>query len=527
VARHDVIVIGGGHNGLVAAAYLAKAGAGVTVLEARDRVGSILTNAEIAPGFTAPGIAHTVGRLRTSVIRDLRLPSHGLAMLSSDVRVHAPQPDGSSVTLWADAERTARELRARNAADAGAYPGFDRRVRAVSSFLAYINAATPPDVRSPSIGDAIMGLKLGRAFRDLGARTGREAIRALPMAVADLVGEAFEDEAIRGPLASRGVLYTATGPWAAGSAAVFLTDSAGNDGGAPGQAAFARGGSGGLADALAASARAFGAEIRTDASVAEIRTREGRVTGVTLEDGTGLDAGVIVSAADPKRTLGMVDPTELGPEMVWRASNIRQPGATAKVNLALGGLPAFHGAADDVTRLQGRIVFATSIDHVERAKDAWKYGHIAEDPWMEATIPTLLDPSLAPEGKHVMSVLVEAAPRHLRDAEWSTEGDRLAELTVKTLERYAPGLGELVEARQVITPEAFASDYRLTGGHVYHAEPGLDQFFAWRPLNGEARYRFVVDGLYLAGSGAHPGGGITGGPGANAARQILADRKKG
>jgi phytoene dehydrogenase-like protein len=196
------------------------------------------------------------------------------------------------------------------------------------------------------------------------------------------------------------------------------------------------------------------------------------------------------------------------------------------VNLALGGLPAFHGSADDVTRLQGRIVLGPSIDHVERAKDAWKYGHVAEDPWMEATIPSLLDPSLAPDGKHVMSVLVEAAPRRLREGDWSTEAERLGDVTVKALERYAPGLGELIEARQVITPEAFETDYRLSGGHVYHAEPGLDQFFAWRPLNGEARYRFVVDGLYLAGSGAHPGGGITGGPGANAARQILADRKK-
>jgi phytoene dehydrogenase-like protein len=346
------------------------------------------------------------------------------------------------------------------------------------------------------------------------------------MAVADLVGEAFEDEAVRGPLVSRGVLYTATGPWAAGSAAVFLTDSAGNDGGAAGQATIARGGSGALADALAAAASAFGAEIRIGAEAAEIRTRDGRAVGVTLADGTTLDARLVVSAADPKRTLALVDPTELGPEMVWRAGNIRQPGATAKVNLALGGLPAFHGAADDATKLQGRVVLGTSIDHVERAKDAWKYGHVAEDPWMEATIPTLLDPSLAPDGKHVLSVLVEAAPRHLRDGDWSSEAERLGDVTVKALERYAPGLGELVEARQVITPEALETDYRLSGGHVYHAEPGLDQFFAWRPLNGEARYRFVVDGLYLAGSGAHPGGGVTGGPGANAARQILADRKK-
>ena len=279
------------------------------------------------------------------------------------------------------------------------------------------------------------------------------------------------------------------------------------------------------ASALEASAKAYGVTIRTGADVAEIRSRDGRVVGVTLADGESIDAATVVSAADPKRTLGLCDPVELGPTMVWRASNIRQPGATAKVNLALSDVPSFNGA-DDVEVLKGRIVIGTGIDHVERAKDAVKFGHIAEEPWLEATIPTLSDPSLAPEGKHVMSILVEAAPRHLRDGDWSTERERLGDVTVKALEQYAPGLGELIEARQVITPEDFETEYGLSGGHVYHAEPGLDQFFMWRPLNGQARYRFVLDGLFLAGSGAHPGGGITGGPGANAARQILSDLKK-
>ena len=527
MARSErVVVIGAGHNGLVAAAYLAKAGMEVVLLERRDVVGGILANSEIAPGFTAPGIAHTVGRLRRSVIKDLKLQAHGLELLAPDVRVFAPQPDGSAVTFWGDAARTAQELRATNAHDADASPGFDRKVRALASFLTYINAVTPPEAKSPSIADAIAGLKLGKAFRDLGARTGREAIRALPMAVADLVGEVFDGEAVRGPLSTRGVLYTATGPWAAGSAAVLLNDSAGNDGGAAGQSTIARGGSGALASALEASARAFGVEIRTGSEAAEIRSRDGRVVGVRLVSGETLDGSLVVSAADPRRTLGLCDPVELGPTMVWRAGNIRQPGATAKVNLALADVPTFNGA-DDTERLRGRIVIGTSIDHVEKAKDAWKFGHVAEEPWLEATIPTLLDPSLAPQGKHVMSVLVEAAPRHLREGDWSTERERLGDVTVKTLERYAPGLGELIEARQVITPEDLENEYGLTGGHVYHAEPGLDQFFMWRPLDGQARYRFVLDGLYLAGSGAHPGGGITGGPGANAARQILSDLKKG
>jgi len=521
-SRHDAIVIGGGHNGLVAAAYLAKAGSRVLVLERADEVGGIVRNRTIAPGFTAPGVAHTIGRLRASVVRDLKLAKHGLRVLEPEVRLFAPQLDGPAPTFWADAARTVEDLRGVHAADAEAYPRFDRKVRAIASFLAYVNAAIPPDVKAPTIADAIGGLRLGKAFRDLGVKAGREAIRALPMAVADLVGEGLEHEAIRGALASRGVLYTSVGPWAAGTAAVFLNDSAGNDGGAAGQAAIAAGGSGGVAAALRAAATGFGAEVRTGAEVVEVLTRDARAAGVRLASGETVEVPVVVSAVDPKRTMRLLDPELLGPHLVWRGENLRQPGATAKVNLALGGVPAFVGASEE--QLRGRVVVAPSIDHVERAKDAWKYGRIAEEPWLEVTIPSLSDPSLAPEGKHVLSVLAEAAPRRLREGAWATERERLGDLVVKTLEAYAPGLGELIEARDVVTPEDLETEYGLTGGHVYHAEPGLDQFFAWRPLNGHARYRFLVDGLYLAGSGAHPGGGVTGGPGANAARMIRKDR---
>jgi phytoene dehydrogenase-like protein len=519
----DVVVIGAGHNGLVAASYLAKAGKQVVVLERADEIGGILRPTGPAPGFVAPGLVHTVGRLRASVIKDLKLERFGYRSVAPAARMHAPMPDGSAVTFWADAGRTADGLRARGERDAQAYVDFDRKVRAIASFLAYVAVATPPDPKSPSLADAIMGLKLGKAFRDLGGKTGREAVRALPMAVADLVQEVFEDEAIRGPLATRGVLYTAMGAWATGTAQVFLNDSAGTDGGAAGTAVFPIGGTGALAGAFEQAARALGVQIRTGAEVVEIRSRETRAVGVTLADGTELNAPLIVSAADPKRTAALCDPVTLGPTMMWRAGNIRQPGATARINFALSGLPAFHGG--DAERLAGRIVIGPSIDDVERAMDAVKYGHVSEEPVIEATIPSLADPSLAPEGKHVMSVVFQAAPYGLRDADWSTERERVGDIAVKTLERYAPGFGELVEAREVITPVDMEATHGLSGGHIQHAEPALDQFFAWRPLLGEARYRFLLDGLYLAGSGAHPGGGITGGPGANAARQILKDAK--
>jgi phytoene dehydrogenase-like protein len=522
--RVDAVVVGGGHNGLVAAAMLQKAGRQVLVLERGEEVGGILRATSPAPGFTAPGLVHTVGRLRSSVVKDLKLDRYGYAAVSPDVRVHAPMPNGSAVTFWADAAKTAEGIRARNAADAEAYLSFDKKVRAIASFLAYITVVTPPDPKSPSMADAIMGLKLGKAFRDLGGKTGREAVRTLSMAVADLVQEVFEDEAIRGPLATRGILYTAMGPWATGTAQVFLHDSAGTDGGAPGTATFARGGTGALASALEQAATALGVEIRTGTEVASILTRGERATGVVLADGTELSAPIIVSAIDPKRTARLCDPVALGPTTVWRTENIRQPGATARVNFALSGLPAFHGG--DAERLAGRIVMAPSIDDVERSMDAVKYGHVSESPTLEATIPSLADPSLAPEGKHVMSVVFQAAPYALRDGDWADERGHVGDIAVKTLERYAPGFGELVEAREVITPVDMETSYGLTGGHIQHAEPALDQFFAWRPMLGEARYGYLFDGLYLAGSGAHPGGGITGGPGANAAREILKRAKK-
>ena len=525
-ATYDAIVIGGGHNGLVTAAYLAKAGRRVIVLERREKVGGILDTMEIAPGVKAPGVAHTVGRLRRLVIEDLGLARHGLVLIEPAVRVFAPQPDGPPLTLWSDPSRTAEELKSRSEPDARAYPGFDQRVRALASFLAYLYAATPPDLKSPSFADAMSGVRLGKAFRRLGGKAAREATRALPMAVADYVAETFETDAVRGAIASRAVQHTAMGPWSAGTTAVLLGDSAGNDGGAAGQSTFARGGPGALAEALASAAKSFGAEVRTGVEVVRVLTEDHRAAGVALADGSELHARVVVSSADPKRTITtLVDPVVAGPELMWRAGNIRTPGVVSKVNLALSGLPTFAGA-DGAERLKGRIAVAPGLDYLEKAFDASKYGCVSDEPYLEATIPTLVDPTLAPQGTHVMSIVVQWTPHELRDGDWEAERERLGDLVVKTMEKYSPGLGELVTARQVLTPVDLEREYALTGGHPLHAEPGLDQFFAWRPLLGHARYRFGIEGLYLCGSGAHPGGGVTGAPGANAAREILADLKK-
>jgi phytoene dehydrogenase-like protein len=286
-----------------------------------------------------------------------------------------------------------------------------------------------------------------------------------------------------------------------------------------------------LAEALAAAARGGGVEIRTDAQVVAITSRDGRATGVALASGEEIVAPVVVSGLDPKRTLvGLVDPVALGPSLGWRAGNIRTPGVVAKVNLALRRLPRFKAARDGgEPLLHGRILVAPGIDAIERAFDAAKYGRMSEAPILEATIPSLADPSLvegAKAGSHVMSIVVQYAPYALRDGDWDARREEVGDRAVATLETVAPGIGKLVTARQVLTPLDLERDYGLTGGHPLHGEPGLDQFFLWRPLLGHARYRMPLEGLYLAASGAHPGGGLTGGPGQNAAREIVADWKK-
>jgi phytoene dehydrogenase-like protein len=535
----DAVVIGGGHNGLVTAAYLGRAGWRVLVLERRARAGGAAETSEVAPGFRVPTLAHTIGRLRPSIVRELELGRHGLSMVAPEVRAFAPAPDGPAVTLWADVGRTAEGLRGRSPRDADRYVAFDRIVRSLGGFLADLATTTPPDIASPSLSDALTGLRLGRTFRGLGRKGAQTLLRVLPMAVADFVGEAFEDDGLRAAIAARGVQLTAMGPWSGGTAGVLLADSAGTDGGAAGQTVFARGGPGALTDALESAVRSSGGDVRTAADVVAVGDRDGGVTGVTLSTGEEIPSRVVVAAIDPKALLTrLVDPVTIGPGLRWRAGNIRMPGTVAKVNLALSGLPRFRVADEPELLLRGRILIAPGIDALERAFDDSKYGRMSQHPFLEATIPSLVDPSLVAGAQlgrrrgppHVMSVIAQWLPYALRDdggeGDWDARRDELGDLVVRELEAYAPGLGRQVVGRQVITPLDLERDWGLSGGHPLHGEPGLDQFFLWRPLLGHARYRMPLDGLYLAASGAHPGGGVTGAPGANAAREILADRKR-
>ncbi|HJW22414.1 MAG TPA: NAD(P)/FAD-dependent oxidoreductase, partial [Candidatus Limnocylindrales bacterium] len=477
----DAIVVGGGHNALVCAAYLARGGLRTLVLERRERVGGAAETSELGPGVRVPTAAHTVGRLRPSVARDLGLRAQGLALVAPEVRVFAPQPGAlaarggrarnhRAVVLWADPAATAAGLAVRSAHDAAAYVPFDHMVRELGGFLDSLARETPPDVRSPKLADALAGLRLGRSFRGLGGTGARSLLRVLPMAVADLVGEAFEDDLLRAAIAWRGVRYGAVGPWSAGTAAVLLADGAGNDGGAAGETVFAKGGPGALSEALAASVRAAGAEIRTGAEVVAITSRDGAATGVVLAGGEELSARAVVSGADPKHTLrDLLDPVALGPSLGWRAGNIRTPGVTAKVNLALRKLPKFP-AAEDQRVLRGRILVAPGIDSMERAFDPSKYGRSSPEPILEATIPSLVDPSLvdgARAGAQVMSVIAQYAPYQLDPAigSWDDQREAFGDAVIAVLESVAPGIGKLVSHRQVLTPPDLEVRFGLTGGH--------------------------------------------------------------
>ena len=525
-ARRDVIVVGGGHNGLVAAALLAKGGLKPLLLERREVLGGATVTEEIHPGYKVSTVAHLTGPLRPSVLSALGLQKRGLTTIEVEPRVFAPLPDGRGLSLWGDPARSAAEVRAFSPRDAERYPAFHRSLAAVGALLGRVLDMTPPDVDQPVDGNLFRLLKLGLGFRGLGRGDAQRLLRWGPMAVADFAGEWFETEVLRAVISGRGITGTLAGPWSAGTTANLLLQAAASGGNGAGSAVFVKGGLGALVDSLAAAARRFGAEVRTGAEVERITTKDGRVTGVVLGGGEEIAAGAVVSGADPHRTfLRMLDPAVLDPEDLRRIRHYRQTGMASKVNFALSALPSFTSlrGLDAAGLLRGRIHIGPDVDALERAFDEAKYGGISTVPWLEATIPSLVDPTLASPGRHVMSVYVQYTPYRLKTGTWAAKKDDLGDGVLRTLETYAPGIGDLVLARTVVTPVELEETYGLTGGHPFHGEPSLDQLFLARPLLGWARYRAPVAGLYLCGAGAHPGGGVTGGPGANAAREVLKD----
>lgn len=522
----NVVIIGGGHNGLVTAFYLAKAGFKPLVLERSSQVGGAAVTDEFHPGFRCSTLAHTAGPIRPDIVRDMQLEKHGLRLITPEICLTALSPDGRALTLYQDAKKSAQEISAFSQKDAAKYPEFQQSLGKISKVIADALATTPPDIDNPSSGDLWSMLKTGRAIRNLGKKDMFRLLRWGPMAVADLAAEYFETELLRAVVAARGVFGTFLGPWSAGSSLVLLIRAAG-DSHPAGSASFAAGGMGAVTQAMAAAAKAAGAEVRTGAEVIEIRVHEGAATGVLLATGEEIQAGAVISNADPKRTLlRLTDPTHLSPDFVQKLQNYRGNGTVAKVNLALAGLPKFAALKNgDATSLMGRIHIGHEIDYIERAFDESKYGNFSRQPYLDATIPSLTDPTLAPDGKHVMSIYMQYAPYKLK-GDWEQQRKVLGQTVVKTLAQYAPNLPELILTHQIITPQDLEEKYGMTGGQIFHGELALDQFFTMRPLLDWARYRTPIQNLYLCGSGTHPGAGLTGGSGANAAREIAKELKR-
>jgi len=523
MSTYDVIIIGAGHNGLVAACYLAKAGLKTLVLEQREIVGGAAVTEEIHPGFRCSSLAHAAGPFSSRIIKDLRLDRDNLGVITPPVRVFAPAREARSICIYNDTAETIRGLGEVSVSDAQSYPDFERSFARIGKVLAPLLSLTPPAIDHPSPGELWNLGKLGRSFRGLGKQDAYRLLRWGPMAVADLVAEWFETESLRAVVAARGIFGAFAGPWSAGTSLALLWQAA-MDGHAIAPATFFRGGIGALSESLANAARAAGAEIRTGVKVKRIEVHEDRASKILLKSGDEIAARAIVSNADPRTTfLKLVDPVCLDPSFLQKIKNYRANGVSAKINLALSGLPSFTGVDADTAKikLSGRIHIGPDIDYLERAFDAAKYGDYSLQPYLDITIPSLLDPTLAPEGAQVMSVYVQYAPYKLKRGDWHSRREEFADKVVAVLCDYAPNLKDLIVGRQVITPLELAETYGMSGGHIYHGEQTLDQFFTFRPLIGWAQYRTPIKGLYLCGAGTHPGGGVTGMPGANAAREII------
>jgi phytoene dehydrogenase-like protein len=517
----NVVVIGGGHNGLAAAFYLSRAGFKSLLLEQRTLVGGGAVTGALHPGFQCPTLSHHVSVWR-DVAADMQLERHGLALLRSPVETFAPAATGPAAVIYRDDAHTSEGLASSHRNDADVFPKYRAAMEAMSRVLAPLLTAPPPDIDHPDGRDVWNLAKVGLRFRGLGGRDAYRLLRWAPMPIADFTSEWFESELLRAMVCASGISGVMFGPRSAGSTLVhLLRDTNSRLAGGAGQA---RGGPGAVTAAMASAARAAGAEIQVDTRVDRIAVTEGRVTAV-IAGGREYPADAVVSAIDPKTTfLRLVDPTDLSSDFASKMRNYRAAGTMAKVNLALSALPAFAGATPEL--LSGRIHIGPDPDYLEKAFDHAKYGELSEEPWLDACIPSILDPALAPAGAHVMSIYVHYAPYRLRGADWHGMKETLSRRVVNTLERVAPGIGRLVIASQVITPLELETIHGFAGGHIFHGELALDQLMTMRPLLGYSRYSSPVRGLHMCGAGTHPGGLMSGGSAKLASNAIIRSLKR-
>jgi phytoene dehydrogenase-like protein len=523
---YDAIVVGGGHNGLVTAGYLARAGWKVLVLERRPLVGGACVTEEVFPGYRVSTAAYLVSLLQERVVRDLELRRFGYEVVPKDPAYFAPYLDGRHLTMYADQRRTCEQLARFSRRDAERYPAYERFIERIARFVEPMLLQAPPNVPPRRVADfAALGSLGLRIMRMRPAQVG-ELVRMFTASAREVLDDWFESDELKLALATDGVIGTNGGPSSPGTAYVLLHHVMGGVGGVRGLWGFVRGGMGALSEALNRSAQSAGAEIRTTAEVARVAIRNGQAVGVVLADGSDYSARVVVSNADPKRTfLGLVGRGHLPPEFLAQIEAYRCEGSSFKINLALGELPSYTALPGTAVGPQhrGTTHICASLDALERAWDEAKFGSASREPLLEITIPTAYDPALAPDGKHIMSIFAQYAPYRLADGTWDDQTRAaFVDRAIGLLECYAPNIRGAIEGVHALSPLDLEREYGLTGGNIFHGELRLDQLFAMRPVAGWARYATPVPGLYLCGSGTHPGGGVTGAPGHNAAKQILA-----
>ena len=526
MTKYDSIIVGGGHNGLVAAAYLARGGRKVLVLERRELVGGCAVTEEVWPGYRVSTAAYLTSLLQERIVRELELPRYGYQVDAKDPAFFSAFPDGRHFFMWQDRAKTLAEIAKFSPHDADVYPAYEDQLERLSQVVEGLLLTTPPPFPPRAI-DLVDYLKLAGKMRGLGPRDLVALVKIFTQSAAEFLDEWFQSEEVKVTLATDGVIGANGGPRSPGTAYILLHHCMGGVGGHRGLWGFVRGGMGAVSEAIAASARAKGVEIRVNAPVARVLVRDGRARGVVLESGEEIASLTVASNLDPKLTfLRLLEPKDLDAEFVRAIRNFRIEGTSCKINLALNGLPEFTAYPGGAPSGPGPHHRATmhicpSIDYVERAWDDAKYGRASQRPLLELTIPTMYDATLAPPGKHIMGIFLQYAPYTLREGTWDELREPFGDRVISLIEEYAPNIRQIIEHRQVLSPLDLERRFGITGGNIFHGEMSLDQMFVMRPVAGWARYRTPIRGLYLCGSGTHPGGGVMGAPGYNAAREIL------
>jgi phytoene dehydrogenase-like protein len=526
---YDAIVVGAGHNGLTAAAYLARAGLSTLVLERREIVGGCCVTEEIAPGCRVSTTSYIASMLRPEVIQDLKLADYGLRMVPCDPAIQVPFPDGQVVPWWVDRERAKAEFRKLSAKDAETFVRVDDQLKKLARYLQPFFLEPPPEIDTTSLGGWMDLFRAGKRFRGISNSEISQLVSFLTGSLGEFLDNHYESEKMKTMFLANNVYGKHGGPYQPGTAIGLLFHLlSGGEHELQGFYGHVIGGMGSITQALAASGRKLGVEIRTSAPVAQIDVRDGRTRGVILEDGTEIRSRIVLSNADPKRTfLGMVVSSELPEDFLQSVRAIKMDGPCAKVNFVLAEEPRFTGTPAGATALERTFfTLVPSLAFAERCYDIAKFGDIPEELWVDCVVSSNADDSLAPKCKHILTCFVQYVPYRLREGTWDEKRELLGDRVVKKIAEYAPNVPAAILARQVLTPLDLERTYGLTEGNIFHGDLRLEQLFFMRPVPGWSQYRTPIPGLYLCGAGAHPGGGVTGAPGHNAAHQVLRDWKR-